>query len=67
LNFPVRKPYFSDDPKREWFWIKFLWAVTILSGLIMIFAWQFTRSVDFIIALQQWRAVPGLDDCCLLQ
>lgn len=61
MNFPVRKPYFSDDPKREWFWIKFLWAVTFLSALIMIFAWQFTRSVDFIAALQQWRAIPGLE------
>jgi len=58
---PVRKPYFSDDPGREWFWIKFSWAVTILSALILIFFWQFTRSVEFIAALQNWRAVPGVE------
>lgn len=61
MDHPVRKPYFSDDPGREWFWIKFAWAVTALSVLILIFAWQFTRSVEFIAALQGWLAVPGVE------
>ncbi len=61
MNSPVTKPYFSDDPKREWFWIKLLWAVTIVSALLLIFAWQFTRSVEMIAALQQLRTVPGVE------
>jgi len=61
VDHPVRKPYFSDDPKRERFWIKFAWVITAVSALIMIFAWQFTRSVEFIAALQAWRAVPGVE------
>ncbi len=61
IDKPVRKPYFSDHPERERFWIIFSWVVAVLSALILIFAWQFTRSVDFIAALQQWRAVPGVE------
>ncbi len=61
IDKPVRKPYFSDDPGRERFWIKFAWVVTIISALILVFAWQFTRSVEFIAALQSWRAVTGVE------
>ncbi len=62
MNFPpVSKPYFSDDPKRESFWLLFLLAVTVLSAAVLIFAWPFTRSLDFIVALQQWRTIPGVE------
>jgi membrane-associated phospholipid phosphatase len=55
---PVKKPYFSNDPKRESFWIKFLLGVSLISALILVSAWTFTRSVEFISALQQWRSAP---------
>ncbi len=59
MNFPpVRKPYFSDDPKLESFWIKFLLAVTFISAAFLILAWPLTRSVEMIVALQQWRVGP---------
>ena len=55
---PVKKPFFSDDPKRESFWIVFLLAVAATSALILVIAWPQTRSVEFIAALQQWRSGP---------
>jgi membrane-associated phospholipid phosphatase len=55
---PVRKPYFSEDPKRESFWVIFLLSVAFVSAVILIFAWPQTRSLAFITALQQWRSVP---------
>ncbi len=55
---PVKKPYFSEDPKRESFWIKFLIGVTVVSAAILILAWPQTRSVELIAALQQWRIAP---------
>ena len=62
MNFPpVKKPYFSDDPKRESFWILFLVAVAVLSGAVMIFAWPSTRSVELIIYFQQWTAFPPVE------
>ncbi len=55
---PVKKPFFSEDPGRELFWIKFLLAVTVVSAAILIIAWPHTRSVEFVAALQQWRIAP---------
>lgn len=55
---PVKKPYFSEEPKRESLWILLLWGAAILAALILILAWPMTRSLEFIIALQQWRIVP---------
>jgi len=55
---PIRKPYFSDDLRHESLWIKFLWAVTIVSAAILVLAWPQTRSVDFIAVLQEWRVAP---------
>ncbi len=52
---PVSKPYFSDDPGREAFWIKVLLGLTFLSAAVLVAAWSSTRSVDLIVALQQWR------------
>lgn len=55
---PVKKPYFSEDPKRESFWILFLLSVTVISAAILILAWPLTRSVEFIGTLHQWQTVP---------
>lgn len=59
MNFPpVKKPYFSEDPKRESFWVKFLLGVMVISSAILIIAWPQTRSLELIVALQQWRIFP---------
>ncbi len=58
---PVTNPFFSDDPQRESFWLLFLLAVSVISAAILIFAWPFTRSVEFIIALQHWRDFPAVE------
>ncbi len=55
---PVKKPYFSDDPGREKFWLVFLIVVAAVSAVPLIVAWPQTRSVEFIAALQGWRSVP---------
>jgi membrane-associated phospholipid phosphatase len=55
---PVQKPYFSGSSKWESFWVIFLLSVASVSVLILILAWPQTRSVEFILALQQWRSVP---------
>ena len=55
---PVRKPYFSEDPQRESFWIMFLLGVTVISAAILVLAWPLTRSVEVIAALQSWRVGP---------
>ncbi|MFO7952236.1 MAG: phosphatase PAP2 family protein [Bacillota bacterium] len=58
---PVTRPVFSDHPKYESFWLLFLLALTVISALLLIFAWPFTRSLELIEALQAWRAVPGVE------
>jgi len=55
---PVKKPYFSEEPKRESLWIIILWGIAVLAALILIFAWPVTRSLEFIVALQKWRILP---------
>ncbi len=55
---PVNKPYFSPERGREIAWLSVCWAVTIISALILILFWTQTRSLDFIMSLQQWRSVP---------
>jgi membrane-associated phospholipid phosphatase len=52
---PVKKPFFSEDPHRESFWMLFLIGVMIISGALLIFSWPLTRSVEMIESLQQWR------------
>ncbi len=39
--FPVRKPFFSEDPKRETSWIMFFLGVAFVSAAILILAWQY--------------------------
>lgn len=56
--YPVQKPYFSRDPKQESSWVMFLLSVAFVSAFILVFAWPQTRSVTFILALQQWRSAP---------
>jgi len=59
MNFPpVKKPYFSEDPKYESFWIKFLLALTVISAAVLVLAWPQTRNLELIVALQQWRIAP---------
>ncbi len=55
---PVRKPFFSEDQRRESFWIKFLLGVTFISAAILILAWPLTRSVELIAFLQNLRLGP---------
>ncbi len=55
---PVRKPFFSEDRRRESFWIKFLLGVTFISAAILILAWPLTRSVELIAFLQNLRLGP---------
>ncbi len=55
---PVRKPFFSEDQRRESFWIIFLLGVTFISAAILILAWPLTRSVELIAFLQNWRVGP---------
>ena len=58
---PIQKPFFSEDPKRESFWLIFLLTLTVLSAVILIAAWPFTRSLQLIEAMHQWRAIPGVE------
>ena len=58
---PISKPFFSEDPKRESFWLIFLLTLTALSAVILIVAWPFTRSLQLIEAMHQWRAIPGVE------
>jgi membrane-associated phospholipid phosphatase len=55
---PVRKPYFSEDPRVERNWIIFLWVAALIPAAILALAWPQTRSLEFITALQQWRILP---------
>lgn len=55
---PVRRPFFSEDPKRESFWTWFLLAAAAASTVILVAAWPQTRSVEFISTLQHWRVAP---------
>jgi len=58
---PIQKPFFSEDPKRESFWLIFLLTLAALSAAILIVAWPFTRSLQLIEAMHQWRAIPGVE------
>ncbi len=55
---PVRKPYFSEDLKRETFWVKFLLGFAFISAAILVLSWPVTRSVELIAFLQNWRVGP---------
>lgn len=55
---PVKKPYFSEDPHRESFWILFLLGVTIISAAVLVLIWPQTRDIGFIVYLQSWRSAP---------
>jgi membrane-associated phospholipid phosphatase len=55
---PLTRPHFSPDRGRERFWLVFCWLVTAVSALILVFFWPQTRSVEFIVYLQQFRSAP---------
>ncbi len=55
---PVLKPHFSPARGREGFWLTFCWLVVAVSALILVIAWPQTRSVEFIVHLQQFRSPP---------
>jgi membrane-associated phospholipid phosphatase len=54
---PVTKPYFSPVRGREVTWLLVCWITAAVSALILAFFWTQTRSLDFIISLQQWRSI----------
>jgi membrane-associated phospholipid phosphatase len=59
VEFPaVKKPFFSENPKYEQFWLEILLAVAAVSAVILILAWPQTRSIEIIAMLQQWRSAP---------
>jgi membrane-associated phospholipid phosphatase len=55
---PLSKPFFSEDPGREKAAIVILLVSAFLAALILALAWPATRSLELILALQQWRSVP---------
>ncbi len=55
---PVTKPHFSPVRGREVTWLCVCWIITAVSALILVLFWTQTRSLDFIVALQQWRSTP---------
>lgn len=50
--YPVKRPYFSDNPLKESMALKIWLAVAIISAAFMVLAWPLTRSVEMISALQ---------------
>lgn len=54
----LKKPFFSENPKQEQLWVEILLAIAAIAALILIMAWPQTRSLELIIALQQWRSTP---------
>lgn len=55
---PVTKPHFSPVRGREVTWLFVCWIIAAVSALILALFWTQTRSLDFIVALQQWRSTP---------
>ncbi len=54
--YPVKRPFFSDDPKKDALALKVWLAVAFLSAAFLILAWPLTRSVEMISALQVLQA-----------
>ncbi len=54
--YPVKRPYFSDDPAKESVALKIWLAVAIISAAFLVLAWPLTRSVEIIAALQVLQA-----------
>lgn len=54
--YPVKRPYFSDDPAKESMALKIWLAVAIISAAFLVLAWPLTRSVEIISALQVLQA-----------
>ena len=54
--YPVKRPYFSDDPAKESMALKIWLAVAVISAAFLVLAWPLTRSVEIISALQVLQA-----------
>ena len=57
----LSRPYFSPVRGREKTWLAACWFVTAVSTLILIFAWQQTRSLDTVVYFFQWRSIAPVD------
>ncbi len=55
---PVTRPYFSAIPEKEKLSLKLLWAITVIFALILLLFWEQTRTMGFILYLQQFRIAP---------
>ena len=56
---PLSKPYFSPLRERERIWLLVCWLVTIISGLILIFAWSQTRTHELVAYFYQLSSTPA--------
>ncbi|MGM0652760.1 MAG: phosphatase PAP2 family protein [Bacillota bacterium] len=53
--YPVKRPFFSNDSKKEALALYVWLAVAFLAAAFLILAWPFTRSVEFVASLQVFQ------------
>ncbi|MGB4215108.1 MAG: phosphatase PAP2 family protein [Dethiobacteria bacterium] len=58
---PVTRPYFSSLRGREIFWLIFCWAVVLICCALLYFYWDWSRSMDLINWLQQFRSIKAVE------
>lgn len=58
MDNPVTRPYFSNVPKKEKFFLSLCWIITVVLSLLLILYWEKTRDLGLILYLQQFRTAP---------